>query len=163
MAHNPDTFPFMVSSTGMVHAQGCGLIFGIGSRGGRAQSLVRYVDAKTAAKMTKRCKHCHPTPLGTDVPQTDRKAARAAEQAQAAAEHRAALEAAAACWAAMQSPELDELLRAFCAAETAAGDARQGEAFEGARDAYRAMQAAAPDGWSSVRRQRELGIGRSVR
>jgi hypothetical protein len=61
-------------------------------------------------------------------------------------------------WDAMQSPELDGLLRTFAAAETALGTATDGPEFEAARDAYRALHAAAPDGWNSHRRARELGL-----
>jgi len=136
----PAEHPYYVSSTGMVHEQGCGALT-VG------RSAVRVVSPEFAAKLAKRCMHCNPRPLGTVVGQLDRKAA---ARAAAAAQHEAA-------WAAMQSPQLDEALRAFVAAEAA------GAPLETCRAAYRRMNALAPEGWCSGRRSRELGILRSLR
>lgn len=70
--------------------------------------------------------------------------AKAQAEAEAAAERDARSAAAAEAWASQQSPELDELLRAFTADRCA--------------ETYRAMMDAAPEGWNNARRARELGL-----
>ncbi len=94
-----------------------------------------------------------PTPVAR---RADRKALEGLELVRANEARRAAAAEDAAAWAALQSPELDALLGAFMAAE-AALDAGKGS-FPETRDAFQAMQAAAPDGWSAPRRARELGL-----
>lgn len=64
-------------------------------------------------------------------------------------------------WDAMQSDELDDALRVFTALEAVCGGATEGQTFEATRIAYRAMQRLAPEGWSSFRRAKDLGLNRA--
>jgi hypothetical protein len=146
-----ETCNFLVSSTGMLHHQGCGSLT-------PTVSVARLVNAETAAKVAKRCKHCGPRPLGTVVTQADRKAMTQALKAEAEAEHAARLAAQDAAWTAQQSPELDDLLRTFWAAMVAE-EAGTGS-LEDAKVAFQAMRAAAPADWNHARRASELGLPR---
>lgn len=140
--------PHHISSTGMVHRQGCGALTAY-------RSVVRLVTAEAAAKIAKRCKHCNPRPLGTIVAQDDRRTATAIEREVAEQAHTARLAEQAAAWAALQSPELDALLLAFLDAEAA--EAAGTGTFEQAKAAWQAMGAVEPAGWNHSRRAAELG------
>jgi hypothetical protein len=102
----------------------------------------------------------HKAPKTDEQIKADKAAARAAKAA-AKANAKAAATQPDPEWEAMQSPELDELLRTFVAAEKAAEAAGlEGPAMDAARKAFQAMNAAAPTGWSSFRRSKDLGLNR---
>lgn len=138
-------FPCLVSSTGMLHTQGCPAL-----RPYRSTAYV--VTAAAAASMTVRCERCTPRPFGTWVPQTVR-ATKAEVAAAKLAEVTARNEAAKAKRDAAQAdwtPEADAAVAAFYANE--------------GQDTWDAMQALCPtnpDAGTYSARARLLGLTRS--
>ena len=136
-AATPTQAPYMLlSSTGMLHTQGCPALTIMVSQ-------VTRISEEQGATHQVRCMVCGPRPLGQAFTAGPRgpEAAKADTKADQAA-RAARFAEATATWAAMQSPELDAALQAFTADECQA--------------TWDAMQALAPQGWSPTRRQNEL-------
>jgi predicted RNA-binding Zn-ribbon protein involved in translation (DUF1610 family) len=134
---NTDTtteHPYLVSSTGMLHRQGCGTLT-------VCRSAVQYVSPDCAALVEWRCKTCRPMPLAQPFTPGARPTAaeRTAQADQAAAERYAASKAAAA---AAWTPEADAAVLAFAANEC--------------QSTHDTMMALAPEGANTFARLRQL-------